>query len=199
MVYVIGASSLDNVKGSAIKGQLIRKIFSIRGLSFNHNAFNKGKVLQLLLQGGALKHANDIVIWHDVINNSVTEHRSNSKALSTSELIGILEQFKSRITAIIYTPRFRRPNLLKQLSSTGILVLDARKNLLSRRKSKSPFNVENLGLVHPAIKLEYKLLLTVLKHENYLGKLIKNRSQNKRPSRSQRKAGKRLREAASTL
>ena len=62
MVYVIAASSLDNLKGSAIKGQLIRNIFSIRGLSFNHNAFDKGKVLQSLLQGGALKHVNDIMI-----------------------------------------------------------------------------------------------------------------------------------------
>ena len=68
-------------KKSAIKRKLIRKIFNIRGLSFNHNAFNKDKVFQFLLQGGALKDATDIVIWHDFINKSFKESCSNLKAL----------------------------------------------------------------------------------------------------------------------
>ena len=44
-----------------------------------------------------------LVIWHDVVNNSLSPHRSkNNKPLTPLHLIAVLEEYQERIEAIVY-------------------------------------------------------------------------------------------------
>ena len=55
--------------------------------------------------GGALERTKKLVIWHDVINNTLTPHKK-TEACPISELLSILQKYKTRIEAIVYIQRF---------------------------------------------------------------------------------------------
>ena len=49
-------------------------------------------------------------MWHDVVNNSLSRHRSNnSKPLIPSQFIAVLEKYRERIEAIVFCPREGTP------------------------------------------------------------------------------------------
>ena len=109
MVVIIGASSLCRTLDSIpykTKKLFVRSCFSVPGLSFNDKAINRHKILQNLLTRGSLRKVNNIIIWHDVINNSISPHRSNNyQPNSIDQLIENLLLFKDRIKAIVYCRR----------------------------------------------------------------------------------------------
>ena len=80
MVNFVGASSLDNIRLKIQKDGILEKnkIFTARGLSFIPNRKNGAglKYLPHLLDAGILKGKKDLVIWHDILNNSVSKHRT---------------------------------------------------------------------------------------------------------------------------
>ena len=48
----------------------------------------------------------NFIIWHDVINNSLSKHRSNNdNPLTPENLIKLLKEYKNKISAIIYVHR----------------------------------------------------------------------------------------------
>ena len=104
-MLIVAASSLDHrvhELPSEKKSKISRKSFSIPGLSFNSHAKNSRKVLQNLLEDDLAGEEN-LVIWHDVINNSISAHDSNRyRKLDVEELIPILEKHASRIQALVY-------------------------------------------------------------------------------------------------
>ena len=78
------------------------KVYILPGLSLNCRAVNPKKVLENLLET-YLKGKTDIVIWHDVINNSLSKHKFNRKQpLSVPELLKVLEALKDKISALVY-------------------------------------------------------------------------------------------------
>ena len=97
MVFILAASSLHHALETLTPDEKERyksKIFSIPGLSLNPLTKNPKKIVQNLLSKD-LKDKNNIVIWHDVINNSISRHHSNNFcALSVSELIEILKNIQ---------------------------------------------------------------------------------------------------------
>ena len=139
MVYVVGASSLRNALHAApyrLQKQLRSKTAS--GLSLNPLA-TPAKKLQNFLKGGSLSTKGDLVLWHDLINNTLSPHRSNSnRACPIDNLLHILARYKDKISAIVYTRRCGLPNVLKTLFRSKILVIDVEKYLLSPRKRKNP-------------------------------------------------------------
>ena len=99
MVVIIGASSLcrtlDSISYKTEK-LFVRSCFSVPGLSFNDKAINRHTSLQNLLTRGSLSKVSNIIIWHDVINNSITPHRSNNyQPSSIDQLIENLLLFNS--------------------------------------------------------------------------------------------------------
>ena len=120
--------------------------------------------MQNLLRRGPLARKQNIVIWHDVISNSLSKHRSNNyTSLSPEELIQLLFEFRNRIRAIVYVQRSGSPNILKKLFSSGILILDAQNKLLSQRKRRTPSVIRALSSVHPSLALDSHLLRIVTK------------------------------------
>ena len=79
MVFVLGASSLHHALDlltNETRKAFTEKIYTIPGLSLNCHTKNPQKIVQnLLLEDFPEK--TEIVIWHDVLNNSL----SNIKAI----------------------------------------------------------------------------------------------------------------------
>ena len=166
MYYFVGASSLHKTLYSwdyRAKAPYIQKSFTLPGLSFNPHARNQLKVLQNLLVRGCLEKRRKLIIWNDVISNSLSAHKSNNyEPCSIEFLCQILKIFKDNIAAVLYCKRFGLRNVYKQLSETGITIIDVRKRLISKLKQKNPKYVQKLGLVHPPTSLETRLVKTIV-------------------------------------
>ena len=132
----------------------------------------------------------NFLIWHDVINNSSSKHRSNNDSPLTPEsLIKILKEFKNKISAIIYVHRQNTPNIYGRLVETGILTINVTKHLISKRKAINKELIRKLKLIHPPAFLEIKNLRIIRRYFPNLSELI-NKIKSRRPSSRKRKADK---------
>ena len=125
MVFILGASSLHHALETLPTEEnsfLKEKIYTIPGLSLNNHAKNPQKIVQnLLLKDFAEK--NEIVIWHDVLNNSLSKHKSNNfRALFVSELLDILRSLENKLRALVYCHRLRTPDISDILKTQSIPV-----------------------------------------------------------------------------
>lgn len=175
MIYVLGASSLGKALPRFPESFLKRidksvdKIQGTPGLSLNPNTINKRKTVQYLLSHG-LSKVDKIVLWHDVLNNSISRHSSNRyTALSLHELKIILCRYKERIAGLVVCQREfegeRTPDLYRTLQETGILTLSINRDIISKRKAKTPKFQRALLQLHQFWKFEYKTVCIV---RNYL-------------------------------
>ena len=130
MVRILAASSLHHaIETVKAEDQKLakEKVYSIPGLSLNIHAKNPKKVVQNLIEKD-FKDEKDLIIWHDVINNSICRHKSNSyRALSVSDLVDVLKSYQNRIRALVYCQRDRTPDIFTKLQETNILVLNIAK------------------------------------------------------------------------
>ena len=170
------------------------KVFTVRGLSFNPKSIDKLKILQNLLSKGKLASRKDIVIWHSCISNSIFKHRSNNnQSLPAEDLVRVLKPLKNRIKAVFYLQRDKFPNIVKDLYKTGMLVLDAKKLLLSRKKARSREGLTDLKRIHLSTQAELRLFNTVLAYEDNLKGLVRYRGKktnHKRPGKIERSKNK---------
>ena len=151
MVFILAASSLDHALETLTleeKARYTDKIFSIPGLSLNKNTKNPRKIVQNLLSKD-LKDKTNIVIWHDVLNNSISRHHSNNFcALSVSELIEILKSIQKKLSALVYCHRFPTPEIFESLKTLetdlDIKVFDIVKDFISLKKQKDADLLKNL-------------------------------------------------------
>lgn len=201
MVFIIGASSLkagiESTSGNQRK-ELSRISFFAKGLSLNPNCITPILNLGFLLRRGNLKSKANIVLWHDVISNTITKHRlNNNRAETVDSLIATIRKFRHRIAAIVYCQRQGTRNIFEELVSTGILVIPAAKKLISSRNQKDRWYQKNLREVHLPKSLERRLIHTILKRSANLQSIVKRKrpANRKRPSkkRSQRKGKPRKR------
>ena len=166
MVYKIGANSLNNTierEPYKFRRELFGRSYSLRGLTFNWNAKNPLKVLQNLLTGRSIPARKyNVIIWHDIINNSISKHRSNNyRAISVEKLLQILRDFSRRIEAVVYYRREGAPDLFRKMLESKITIEDVESKLLSHRKNKDFRVLHNLKRTHPSTELEARLLSTV--------------------------------------
>ena len=140
MVFILGASSLDHAlrKLPAPSQKRVKDTcFTKPGLSLNFNARDSQKTIHYYLHH-YLSHRNDLVIWHDAINNSISRHRSNNnRKLSSEQLVNLLLRYRTNICAIVYCRRNGTEDIEESLGSTGILVLNVVKDFISKRKAKT--------------------------------------------------------------
>ena len=191
-----------------IRAHDIRRITAIPGLSLNLRASNQITVLQNLLVG-KLKNYR-ILIWHDVINNSLTPHSSNNNNPCTvKELVVILKGIKNRVTAIVHCRRKFKGKLLldisERLAETGIRIIEVKRQLIqliSRRKNSDPAYLHELAELQPMPASQSILLQTILRHlfkktadrEELQPVQGRRRSKLKRPSQKKRKQSQKKQE-----
>ena len=194
MVYIVAASSLYHSLeqlSNPEKEQFLPKILAIPGLSLNPNTTNPQKNLASLLCRAPLAEKRQVVVWHDIINNSINSHRTNNfRACTAEELTEILKTLKN-ISAIVYCQRNGTPDIRNQLISSGILVIPITKCLISKRKRRTEL-VNDYQALHQDVQLEPKSLRIVFEHQDNLPAVLsKLRSNTKKKSQSRRRAEKR--------
>ena len=196
MVFILAASSLHHALETLTpdeKELYENKIFSIPGLSLNNNTKNPRKIVQNLLSKD-LKDKKNIVIWHDVLNNSISRHDSNNfRALSVSELIEVLKTLQDKLSALVYCHRYRTPDIFEQLrgqeADLDIKVFNIVKDFISLKKQKDTELLKQFKALHQSPELELKNLNFLLRKENDLSS-ITEKSRPKRPSKRARNAAR---------
>ena len=114
MVYILAASSvhhaIEYVKHRTTN-KIKDKIYAIPGLSLNLYAKNTRKIVQNLLSKD-LKDRTEIIVWHDVLNNSICRHESNKyRPLSVPDLVNVFKTLQDTLSALVYCQRDRKPDV----------------------------------------------------------------------------------------
>ena len=107
-----------------------------------------------------------MVVWHDVVNNTISSHRTNNYRLAgVEELKDYSKSKKQQILAIVFCRNEGTPDLFSQLLGIGVLIIPATKRLLSKSTQNDPEHFkENLKL-HQSAELELKSLRLVVAHK----------------------------------
>ena len=192
MVFIVAASCLDraiNAADRSIRLSIHRRSFSVPGLSFNPRSESKFKDLGFLLDRGSLKYRKNFVLWHDVINNSITSHRSNNnEPCGIGELTEILKKHEHRFSAILYCRRMGTENIFDELRSLGILIVDVKRRFLSKRKQKKMYFKTELLKLHPSPAIEARFIRQILKHDvNIYILVLQQRSKSRKRNKSERR------------
>ena len=93
------------------------------------------------------------------LKNWLSKHRSNNdNPLTPESLIEILNEYKNKISAIIYVHNQNTRNVYGRLVQTGILTIDVTKHLISKRKGNDKELIRKLKFIHPPAVLEIRNL-----------------------------------------
>ena len=148
------------------------------------------KIVQILLQTN-VKDKTDIVVWHDVFNNSICRHKSNNyPPLLVPDLINVMKTLQDKLSALVYCQRDRTLDIfdsLKELEkSNSIQVFSIVKDFISVRKQNNPDLLNQLKALHQSPHIELKNIDFLLRKE---GDLSSNTGKT-RPSQRARSARK---------
>ena len=176
-VFILGASSLDHAlpKLPASSQKRVKDTcFTEPGLSLNFNARDSQKTKQFYLYH-YLSHRNDLVVCHDAINNSISRHCSNNnRKLSSEQLVNLKLRYRTNIYAIVYCRRNGTEDIEESLASTGILLLNVVKYLISKRTATDQVLNEKYKVLHQSPSLELKTLLLLRRYSANLN-ILKTR------------------------
>lgn len=129
-----------------------------------------------------------IILWHDLINNSLTPHHSNKhRPLSVNELIRVLKTLKN-LFAVIYCQRTGAPNIFNQLRELDIFVIDIPSHILSKTEQLDTSIKAQYKKLHQSPDAELRSLAVVLHYHPQLNLIYRQRSSKPRPSKSRRRA-----------
>ena len=193
LIFIFGASSLAAAVKTLPGGtfQRRRHLTALPGLhliqssaKFRHKTLQHQLRLAVRFQSRTTTQPcrPKIIIWHDVINNSLTPHSSNfNNPLSPTALIQELRALPCDIAAIIYCQRTGSPDVFQLLRQT-FLVISPVRHLLSHRKQHNSDLVCRYRGLHLPIHLELKIYFLLSQHLYQLKTLTckKSRLNNKR-------------------
>ena len=115
MAWVVAASSLFhslNTLRPAEKAELDELVYAESRLSLNPHTVRKRQNLQTLLEEHPLVD-KEIILWHDVLNNSLSKHRTNANTLyPLDDLISYLQSKRHRFKAILAEEPERQISLI---------------------------------------------------------------------------------------
>ena len=141
MVVILAASSVHHAIKTApqvTQNRYKRNVYALPGLSFNPNALKVRRTAQFQLSH-FFHDKKRRVIWHDVVNNSLSRHQSNSnKSLTPSQLIAVLEKYQEGIEAKVYCPREGTRDIYDPLKRSTLVTIHIVKDIVSKRNQKDP-------------------------------------------------------------
>ena len=133
MVVIVAAPSFHRAlaKWDNIRRWLQPGAKSIPGLSLKPRADPETRVFNFLRSH--VHKEESIIIWHHVINNSITHHpRIRRAPLSKEELLNI-----RNLSGIVYMQRNDAPDIYQYLTTnSGVPVIHLSRDLFSRRKQR---------------------------------------------------------------
>ena len=138
------------------------------------------------------KHKRELIIWHDVVNNSLCEHTSNNNnPLTPQQLIKVLVGYSSRIKAVVYCKRRGLPDIFFSLKET-VLNVHFLKYLISKRKAPDRKLLKPYSSLHQLHELELKSLTLVFKYSENFDSLIRKKRPKTLKKRRRRALRKQL-------
>ena len=177
MVHIVAASSLHGAIATLpylIKRELKPKVTTIPGLTFNPRA-KPLKNLRNLLEKGCLKDVRDIIILHDVLNNTITKHpHSETQPETPQSLIETIRSFKDQLLAVLYCRRLGTADNYQLLKTSSVIVINVHYNLISKRKQSNSKLTRSISELHLKHKLELHFLEIIQRHQRSLRKLSRN-------------------------
>ena len=190
MVFILGASNIDRTLRNLdvnTRRRLRLDVLGVPSLSFNGNNSKPETTVQYQINNLPVSRREDIVIWHDVINNSLSAHKSNgNRPLTVQQLLNEIILIRHRIVAIVYVQRDGTPSVFRRLiAETGLLVLHIIDDIYSTQQRKRGLDLNLYQLVHPGFSVEWKTLSLVRWYSYNLRRLI---ARPQRPSNKTRKS-----------
>ena len=189
MVFILGASSLHHAIETLPKNtrkRIAKRVFTVPGLSCNPNAVNKRKTIQFLLNN-CFKSEKNFILWHDVLNNSLSKHSSNrNRPLSCPELLKVLSYYQKRLRDVVYCRRKGVPDIFRTLKST-VFSLNVLIDFISKRKARNVTLQREYSSLHQRPDLELKSLFLVLRYSENLS-VLAERSRPKKLNKRRRRA-----------
>ena len=144
------------------------------------------KTVQFILRR-YLRRRTDIIIWHDTLNNSLTQNRSNKfTQLSPGRLTKILLSFSNQIQGVVHCTREGAPDTwdhIKTLRTQGFQVADIVREILPKQKSNVPEILTEYLQLHQKPLYELRTLAAV---KRVKGELNRFAQKKKRLSKARR-------------
>ena len=162
---------------SPSKKTVLKIVYTAPGLSLNPSCRNPRKTVQFILKN-FFPYRKDLVIWHDVLNNSISEHINNFISLSSQKLVQTLNQYSVSVKALVYCRRVGTKDIYRYLK-VNFLTLNILKDIISKRKAKNKGLVGDYRALHQRHDLELKTLSVVLNNSSNLQRILA-KSQPKR-------------------
>ena len=192
-MLIVGASSLHHSleKWDNIRKRLKGKLISKPGYNLHPNAKDKYKIVQNRLR--YVEYNTKIILWHDIINNTVTSPKSNNRTHINGDQLKVeIERLQRKvdIVVIVYCVREGAPDVYNNSKETEIPVLHIVKNLLSRRKQKDKRVSKKYIKLHLDHFLELKTLFSIVRNNGNLKKICKKKNSKPQKQRTKNSANK---------
>ena len=132
-----------------------------------------------------------VILWHDLINNSITSHpKKNNTPLTVDELVSTLQQLKN-LYCVVTCQRDGAPYIFDiLLNKLNCYVIDITKHLISATDKLDQSKLEKYSKLHQSPELELRSLGVVLHHSSNLQQIFKSRGTKRRSGAARRQAKK---------
>ena len=128
----------------------------------NPKTLYRGKSLRVLL-GQQLPASKQIILWHDVLNNSISSDRTNNyKPCPLDELLAYLNSKRKQISAIVCCGRTSSPDVFQNLRKIEIIDIETTDNFTSRSKRQKPAFLKEYLQLQQSSELELNSLRVLL-------------------------------------
>ena len=159
MVFVLAVRFLHHALKTLTTEEKITlegEVYFIPGLSLNTITETTRKIMQNLMNN-ELKDKNNVVIWHDVINNSSSRRKNNGfRCVLVPELLTVLKTLKNRLRVLVYRHRDQTPNFVEEFKNQSFTVLHVEKFFVSSEKKKDQDFMKQFREIHQNPELDLK-------------------------------------------
>ena len=163
--------------------KLSANVYSDTGICLHPLARNPRNLLQNIIKD--FDYGQEFFVWHEVINNTITDHPFYPRApLSSAQLLKEVRALK-QIVDVVYCEREGAPGIQSELKTVNIAVVNVVKDLIYNSKRKYSSQINEYNELHQQHSLEIHSLEIVINNGIDLDRLLKKR---KTPNKQQRKA-----------
>ena len=121
-----------------------------------------------------MEPTEEFVIWHDVINSSLSPHFNNhDSTLSGPALTDLLKTAFLRSRAIIYCQRTGTSNIHRDLIKAGLPVIHVVKDIASRKVEIDPSLAEKYTRLNQPPLIELKIFNITLRYKGHENQVCK--------------------------
>ena len=186
---IIGANSLHQAlqtRGPQPQQKaetLSANVYSDTGICLHPLERDPKKSLQNIIKG--FDYGQEFIVWHDVINNTITDHPFDPLTpLSSAQLLKEIRVLKQTV-GVVFCEREGAPGIQSELKTLNKPVVNVANKIISNSKQKDSSQTNEYNELHQQHSLEIQSLEIVINNGIDLNRLLKKR---KKLNKQQRKA-----------